>query len=310
MQGSDRGFRLSVSLLLAALSYGCGAPGGTASVTLGPLATISPTPTPFPSLAPTFAPWVQNNPNTMTTSDIILQGDAARIVYPSAHLVPGTLYPVLIFEHGYGMDQTQLSDRTPLAQAAVAQGWLAASPNATGRAHWGSNDALKATAVLISELITNHQADPSRLYMVGFSMGGGTALLAAENRLGLPYHIAAVASTQGFTDLAAMMTPGAYGGAYASSIRQAYGGQPNASLLENHSPQFLADRLKGIPVYLEHGQADTNVPALHSEQMATRLNALGIPNELHLYPGLTHSEQTIHADAIIHFFASKAATVM
>ena len=63
--------------------------------------------------------------------------------------------------------------------------------------------------------------------------------------------------------------------------------------------------MAGIPVYLEHGEADTNVPASHSRRMAERLSALGMPPEFHTYPGLSHGEETIHVSAIVNFLRDR-----
>ena len=160
---------------------------------------------------------------------------------------------------------------------------------------------------LVAELVEHHQADPQRIYFVGFSMGGGTALLAAANPLGLPYRAAAVVSTQGFTDLEAMTTGQAGGGAYARPIAEAYGGTLTPEEAKAHSPVFQAEKLRGIPVYLEHGEADTSVPCSHTQRMAQALTDLGMPPDLHLYPGKGHSEDTINEPGIISFLRGKLA---
>lgn len=291
--------------VVAGLLAGCGRPAPVAptvqkSAEPPSAAPETPAPVPVPSLNPYDA-------SAMRVLDVQVNGDATRIVYPSAELTPGKLYPTLIFVHGYGMDQTQLTDRTDLARAASAQGWISASGELGGPAHWANDHALNQLGALIGELVANHQADPKRLYLVGFSMGGGTALLGAENPLGLPYRVAAVVSTSGFTDLMAMTQRDAGGGRYAGSIFQAYGGTLTPDVAAAHSPIDLAAKLKGIPVYLEHGEADTNVPDTHTIQLAAKLTALGIPFEEHLYPGMTHSEQAIHTATIMRFLTGKVA---
>jgi dipeptidyl aminopeptidase/acylaminoacyl peptidase len=239
--------------------------------------------------------------------NVQVNGDPARVVYPAATLAPGATYPVLIFFHGSGMDQTQLTDRTDLAEKAAQEGWLAASALLTGRAHWADDGALRATGNLVQALVGQHQADPKRIYFVGFSMGGGTALLAAANPLGLPYRAAAAVSTQGFTDLLAMTRSEASGGAYARPIGEAYGGELDPDEARAHSPLEQAERLAGIPIYLEHGEADTAVPASHSRRLAERLMGLSMPPLLQLFPGKGHGEETIDEDAIMAFLRGKAA---
>jgi acetyl esterase/lipase len=244
---------------------------------------------------------------TLTVKDLQVAGDPTRIVYPTPTLEAGKLYPAIVFAHGHGMDQTQMTERTTLAEAAAKEGWLAASGAFGGRAAWANDGAQKDVGALVQELVAHHQADPKRIYLVGFSMGGGTALLAAENASTLAFRPAAVVSTQGFTDLKAMTTSEAGGGSYAFSINQAYGGLLGDADAQAHSPVDHADRLAGIPVYLEHGEADTAVPFSHSTHMATRLTELGAPPELHTYPGLGHSEETIHVSQIMAFLRGKIA---
>ena len=245
-------------------------------------------------------------PDGTRVQDLLVNGDPTRLVLPPG-ADDGTRRPVLVFLHGHGMDQTQLTERTGFAEMAAREGWIAAAGSFGGRAHWANDGALTAVGGLVKALVDQHGADPSRVYLVGFSMGGGTALLAAGNPLGLPYKVAAVASSQGFTDLKAMTTEAAAGGAYAGSIAEAYGGGPSETDFREHSPQAQAERLRAVPVYLEHGEADRSVPVTHARAMAERLEALGATPALKLYAGAGHGEQTIAEQAIVEFFRGKSA---
>lgn len=258
-----------------------------------------------PVAAERMPPW--GTEGAKEVIDTLVTGDPTRIVYPRALLDPGQTYPALIFCHGHSKDHTQMTDETALADAAVQEGWLAAAGDFGGRALWANDRALRAVGDLIMDLVSRHQADPRRIYLVGFSMGGGTALLAAENALDLPYRVAAVASSQGFSDLKAMMSEEAGGGQFARSIADAYGGSPNAAMLLAHSALAGASRLRGIPVYLEHGEADRSVPIVHTRQFADRLTTLGMAPEVHLYPGKGHGEDTIDERRIIAFLRGRAA---
>lgn len=304
----------------AQLSLGCAASPPTREPA-PPAMTITPAPAqagaplpPSPLVGLPSGPQpVQTSPvrhdtgRNLKVLNVSVNGDPARIVYPAASLTPGQQYPVLVFFHGSGMDQTQMTDRTELADKAAREGWLSATAMLTGRTHWGDEGALRATGNLIQTLVSQHQADPQRIYLVGFSMGGGTALLAAANPLALPYRAAAVVSTQGFTDLQAMTQQEAGNGAYARPIAEAYGGELDAAEAAAHSPIVQADKLRGIPVYLEHGQADAAVPASHSQRMADKLSGLLMPPVLQLYPGKGHGEETIDEEAIIGFLRGKVA---
>lgn len=283
------------------------APSASAAPPVGGPRPMQPLILGTPPVGSAPAPRPASGLGDVTVVNTSLNGDPTRIVYPARALAAGQRYPVLIFHHGYGMDQTQLTDRTGLAAAAVQEGWLAASATFGGRAHWGNEQALRQTGLLIQELVANHQVDPQRIYLVGFSMGGGTALLAAANPLGLPYRVAAVASTQGFTDLEAMTSEESGGGVYAKSVQEAYGGSLTSAVVAAHSPQAQAERLRGIPVYLEHGSADTSVRVSQAYQMDAKLTELGIAHEFKIYNGAGHGEQTIDEAAIVGFLRGKTA---
>jgi predicted esterase len=311
--------------MLAMLSVGCtsaptpaagvGGGGGQAATATGPdparPASTLPRLAPAAPAAPTVtvAPAPANTagmPTGAKVLDLSVAGDPSRVVLPPG-AGDGTRRPAMVFLHGHGMDQTQLTERTGLADAAAREGWISAAGAFGGRAHWGNDRALRGVGDLVKELVEKYGADPARIYLVGFSMGGGTALLAAANPLGLPYEAAAVVSSQGFTDLKAMTTEAAAGGAYARSIADAYGGQPSETDFQAHSPQAQAQRLVGVPVYLEHGEADRSVPPSHTRDMAAKLQALGASPVVHLYPAMGHGEQTIAEASIMAFLRGKVA---
>ncbi|MEB3197228.1 MAG: prolyl oligopeptidase family serine peptidase [Candidatus Sericytochromatia bacterium] len=226
-----------------------------------------------------------------------LLGDRCEILIPAQ---AQRLRPAVVFFHGHGMDETQLRTRTDLGWRANQRGWLAASALLGSRAHWGGSAALEAAGRLLSHLVTQHSADPQRLYLVGFSMGGGTALLAAINPLSLPYRAAAVASSQGFSDLRSLAQANP---TLAGSILRAHPSLRRSSRTASHSLLKQAEGLRGIPVYLEHGLADLSVPPAQTQRLAERLSELDIPADVHLYPRRGHSERTIQTSAILDFFA-------
>lgn len=304
---------------IAQLSLGCAAtppnrepapPALTTPMPAQPGAPLPPSPLvglPAGQAGTPTVPVRHDTGRNLKVLNLVVSGDPVRIVYPAPSLSANQRYPVLIFFHGSGMDQTQLTERTALADKAAREGWVAASAMLTGRAHWGNAGALRATGALIGALVKDHQGDPQRLYMVGFSMGGGTALLAAANPLALPYRAAAVVSTQGFTDLQAMTRQEAGNGAYARPIAEAYDGELDATEAQRHSPITQAEKLRGIPIFLEHGLSDASVPASHSQRMADTLAGLSMPPVLHLYAGKGHGEDTIDEEAIIGFLRGKVA---
>ena len=93
------------------------------------------------------------------------------------------------------------------------------------------------------------KTDPKRVYLVGHSKGGWGAYETAAER---PDLFAAIVCISGVTD-----------------------------------PE-LADRLKGVPIMLIHGQKDTTVSPARSVAVAERLKELGYACELHLFRDHDH----------------------
>ena len=107
---------------------------------------------------------------------------------------------------------------------------LAVGPNLIAAAESAVSQALTALDALVADCVEKFGADPARIYLMGFSMGGGTALVSAARSTGA-YPPAAVASSAGFMDLLAMAGKDVDEGAFAPSIAEAYGGRvPNAGL--------------------------------------------------------------------------------
>lgn len=226
----------------------------------------------------------------------------ATIVLPEGFKKGSTeRYPTLIYFHSYQQTAQQLTRLTRFPRLAPP-GWVLASADLGGD-HWGNPKAMTMHAQLMTHLRDKYQADPTRLYYVGFSMGGGTALLAAMAAKGTPNEPAAVATSQGWTNLMRMRE--VQNGMYASSIDAAYGGSLTAEDRTRTDMVGRASELSGIPLYVEHGDADQYVPPSHSQNLHDRLQALGIAHAFRIFPGLGHTENTIHEGLIYDFFADK-----
>lgn len=278
--------RTGLALVLLGLCLGCQAPVSPPEPSPEPLA---PGPSPVP-------------PIPQSAGMTVLEGHFAdqdvQVVLPT-NVEQGPQRPLLLFFHSYDRDQTQLVRMTRLARFAADRGWISACGALGGPAHWGNPRSLALHRQLLGELKARYRIDPARVYFVGFSMGGGTALMAAMEARGTPEAPAAVAVSQGFTDLAAMRSSA--DGLYAASIEAAYQGPLSEADRARGDLVERASELKGLPIYLEHGDADRFVSPSHSQQLARRLQELGSPLTFKLWPGLGHGENTIHDGAIIEF---------
>ncbi|MFJ3234635.1 alpha/beta hydrolase family esterase [Streptomyces sp. NPDC086787] len=132
-------------------------------------------------------------------------GDSVReylLHRPGAHA--GTARPLVIAFHGRGSSAEGLREQSRLNAAAEARGMLVAYPEGLRKA-WGAGTAaserrpdpdadVRFTQSLIDELVDTGQADPRRVYVVGFSNGGSMALRVAAQR---PTLVAGAASVSG-----------------------------------------------------------------------------------------------------------------
>lgn len=118
----------------------------------------------------------------------VFDGVERRVVMPYYFFSPreieqGQLYPLIIMLHGAGVNandvmrlaRPQLPE--PLAQNPESRATFRASPLAPeGVLWWEIPDAV---AQLAEELVAIHPIDPERVYLMGFSNGGGGVLSVA-----------------------------------------------------------------------------------------------------------------------------------
>jgi predicted peptidase len=181
-------------------------------------------------------------------------------------------WPVILFLHGAGergedgLIQTEVGigsairrtpDRYPavvvLPQVPLDSTWQ----GAPGRAAMGALD----------RTIEEFNTDSTRVYLTGMSMGGnGTWYLAYQH----PDRFAAIAPICGFVSssrLVASFVPDGEGSAF----------------------ERLAERIRHIPTWIVHGDADDVVPVLESRSMHDALRAAGAAVHYVELPGVGHN---------------------
>jgi dienelactone hydrolase len=263
---------------------------------------------PVPPNDPSLHPYV-----ALPTPEPLAQGKVVEEVLGAQQLVialpPGyqdvasASYPTVVFLHSYQQDAHQLTKNTRFVRFAADLGWIVAAGDLAGEQHWGNPRAIAMHRAMLSRLRDHYHADPHRWYYTGFSMGGGTALLAALECKGTDDEPAAVASSQGWSDLGALR--GFKDGLYQASIDAAYGGTFTDADRARGDLVSRAKDLAGIPIYLEHGDADEYLPISQSQALDQALAGLNLPHVFRTYQGLGHSETTIHEGAILDFFKDK-----
>ena len=185
-------------------------------------------------------------------------GLAFRYAMPSG---PGP-YPTAVLLHG----RLGNEDVMWLFRRVVPRPWLVVAPraivpegtsgfswHAQPRGQWPElaafDPAVDALSRFLNALPRLYNADPDRLYLIGFSQGAAVAFAAALRR---PTIARGIAGMVGFVPRVA--------------------------------PEAVAGRLSGLPVFMAAGEQDATVPPEESRRAADVLRAAGADLDYRTYP--------------------------
>ncbi len=208
-------------------------------------------------------------------------GTQVRVQVPSAYN-PAAATPLVIALHDF--NQTRLNAISDYSAAAEAKGWLLAAPEMHGEVNNGTNVGAQAMASRASEwdvldtinyVKTIYNVDASRIYLVGFGMGGMTAEVFAGKWPHLVAGVVADSAPSNLINWEFYSRPGQPGdnptlqtliqsetGAFTPtshtlvSVRRPYRYHFE---YERRSPTNFASNLKYTPLLLLHPQNDTVV---------------------------------------------------
>jgi len=115
---------------------------------------------------------------------------------------PVTPAPLLVAFHAFGVTQNDILVNTTFLQQCAARGWHMLAPLSASGGHFMSDPGQMNTAAAMDFVLAGFNVDTTRIYGVGFSMGGGMALNYAARHLD-PAHgmLAAVVDHTGAVDL-------------------------------------------------------------------------------------------------------------
>lgn len=161
----------------------------------------------------------------------------------------GTDLPLIVYLHGSGetgRNFTVLKKRNPHYWAkGKIEKFILVAPLATWEG-WNSEKLVR----LVERLCRDEQVDPDRVYLTGFSMGGGATFRIAADRPDL----------------------------FAAIVPVAGGGHPDH-----------AASLQNMPVWAFHGETDEIIPLFHSSDMIDAIRETGNANaHLTVLPGAGH----------------------
>jgi predicted peptidase len=171
-------------------------------------------------------------------------------------------WPVILFLHGAGergtdgLMETEVGLGTAIRLHEERWPFIVVMPQCDP-AKWWTDQFSEAVAMkALRDALHEFNGDEHRVYLTGISMGGyGTWDLASR----YPKHFAAIAPICG-------------------GVR---GGPTQAA--------EIAERIKNIPIWIFHGDADPTVPVSQSQKMNDALKAVGADVRYSEYPGVAHN---------------------
>jgi predicted peptidase len=183
-------------------------------------------------------------------------GDAKYMIFVPKDYKADKEYPVILFLHGSGETGTdgELPVKAGLGKAIKDKKedfpFIAIFPQSHKRTWKAESEDGKRALAILDEVLKAYKTDSHRVYLTGLSMGGyGVWSFAAA----YPDRWAAIAPVCG-------------------------GGDPKS-----------AEKIKKLPCWCFHGDADKAVPVQRSRDMIKALKAAGASPRYDEYPGVGHN---------------------
>ncbi len=180
---------------------------------------------------------------------------------------PSSSYPLLVMLHGMGGDENTMFDgygNGAILKAAEHRSYLVAAPKGREPAAMYLGPAEQDVLDVLADVRRAYKINPNRIYLAGHSMGGfGTWSIAANH----PDLFAALAPLSG-------------------------GGNP-----------AIAPKLKSVPQFVVHGDADPTVPVTQSRLMVEAMKEAGAEVKYTEVPGGNHVNVVVPVfEAMFEFF--------
>lgn len=193
-------------------------------------------------------------------------------VYVPAEYTRARRWPVILFLHGSGergtdgLLQTSIGLGEGIRRHAERWPAIVVFPQAPPGYRWHGKVAHLALATL-DRTTREFSADPERVYLVGLSAGGNGVWNLAYRT---PERFAALVAVCGWV--------------------QPTADRREAILPPDSGPPYpvIARRIRTLPVWIWHGDADSVVPVEESRRMAEALRAAGAEIAYTEFPGVGH----------------------
>lgn len=215
---------------------------------------------------------------------------------------PAMKYPLILFFHGHGGSAANNNftseDFSDFRRKAAARGYFIAVPE-LGK-NWFNDYAEKTTLEMLDFLSEYHSVDTEKLFVMGCSMGGASALVFAARHL---EKVIAVCDIFGISDVTRFYNEGHYN----DSISSAFAGTPE-SRPDYYRSRSAVDQpwhdCKDIPFLIFHGDKDAIVPKWNSDILSEKMLESGLEVEYITVEGIGHENRIVcgFEDHILDFF--------
>jgi predicted peptidase len=207
---------------------------------------------------------------TVTVSGLTLRYQ----VYVPVNYTPSQNWPVILYLHGAGERGTDGIRQTLIGLGSAVRNdarrfpALIIYPQAPPDSSWTGMVADGAIAAL-DAVQREYRTDPDRVYLTGLSMGGNGAWYIAYRH---PERFAAIAPICG----------------WVTSI-PLFRGHPPVVPGNTAAFKSLAEKLRGVPTWIFHGEVDAVVPVSESRQAHDALRAVNTNVRYSELPGIAHN---------------------
>jgi len=206
--------------------------------------------------------------------DISLDGEEYSYqVFVPRNWTADKKWPVILFLHGAGErgsegdDQTEVGIGPAIRRDQDSFPAVVVMPQCRRGVWWNDSKMEQLVTATLERSIEQFSGDRDRVYLTGLSMGGyGTFYFGAK----YPGKFAALAPICG-----GVIPP--------RQLRQGQDSDTLAPYLE------VAQSIKGTPMWIFHGSADSKVPVSESRKMAKALKEVGSPVKYTEYEGVGHN---------------------
>ena len=215
--------------------------------------------------------------------------ETSYLVYEPAAPTPKEKRALLIYLYGAGGSVENYNLRrdsyATLRSELAKRGYYILVPE-LGPRHFMNDAAKKTLDALVDRVLADYEIDPTRVHIMGTSMGAGSALAYAIHR---PKAIRSICAVMPMTDFAAWAEQNPK---YAQILEQAYEGtaKEKQQAYDGNSAMKNLDAFANIPVLIIHGMADKTVLYENSVRLAEAMKAKGYRCVLRPVDGAAHTD--------------------